>query len=143
MIRRRGFNIYSISVGSTEKKDLARVTMTVNGDKRLVEQVVKQLNKLIEVIKVSLLNPERTVARELALIKVNAPEKTRSDIINYAKIFKGHIVDVSRKSLIVEVTGDSDKIDAFIELLRPYGIREVARTGITALLKGSESVTIK
>jgi acetolactate synthase-1/3 small subunit len=143
MIRRRGFNIQSISVGLTERKEIARMTLIVNGDKRIVEQVVKQLNKLVEVIKVSLINPERAVVRELALIKVNAPKGAKSEIINYAKIFKGHIVDASPKSLIVEVTGDSDKIDAFIELLKPHGIKEVARTGITALSRGIESVNNK
>jgi acetolactate synthase-1/3 small subunit len=144
MFRRRGFNIQSISVGPTEKKEFARVTITVNGDEKLVEQIVKQLNKLIEVIKVSILNSKQTVARELALVKVNAPDyKAKSDIINYAEIFKGHIVDVSHKSLIVEVTGDPDKIDAFINIVKPYGIKEIARTGITALSRGAESVNEK
>jgi acetolactate synthase-1/3 small subunit len=141
MFRRRGFNIQSISVGPTEKKEFARITITVGGDEKTVEQVVKQLKKLIEVIKVSILNPKNTVARELALVKVNAPDyKAKSEIINYAEIFKGHIVDVSRKSLIVEVTGDSDKIDAFINIVRHYGIKELARTGLTALSRGGEII---
>ncbi|MEM3673087.1 MAG: acetolactate synthase small subunit [Candidatus Bathyarchaeia archaeon] len=143
LIRRRGFNIQSISVGPTEKKEIARITLVVTGDKKIVEQVVKQLNKLVEVIKVSIINPERAVVRELALIKVNAPRGVKSEIINYAKIFKGHIVDASPNSLTVEVTGDSDKIDAFIKLLKPHGIKEVARTGITALSRGIESVNNK
>ena len=143
LIRRRGFNIQSISVGPTERREIARITLVVTGDKKIVEQVVKQLNKLVEVIKVSIINPERAVVRELALIKVNAPKSAKSEIINYAKIFKGHIVDASPKSLTVEVTGDSDKIDAFIKLLKPHGIKEVARTGITALSRGIESVNNK
>ncbi|MEM3703150.1 MAG: acetolactate synthase small subunit [Candidatus Bathyarchaeia archaeon] len=144
MFRRRGFNIESISVGQTEKAELARVTMTVSGDEKIVEQIVKQLNKLIEVIKVSILNPKNTVTRELALIKINAPNyRAKSDIINYAEIFKGRIVDVSSKSLIVEVTGDSDKIDAFMNIVKQYGIKEVARTGITALLRGESSINEK
>jgi acetolactate synthase-1/3 small subunit len=143
LIRRRGFNIQSISVGPTERREIARIILVVTGDKKIVEQVVKQLNKLVEVIKVSIINPERAVVRELALIKVNAPKSAKSEIINYAKIFKGHIVDASPKSLTVEVTGDSDKIDAFIKLLKPHGIKEVARTGITALSRGIESVNNK
>jgi len=137
MFRRRAFNIESLSVGVTEQKDLARITITVSGDQRTIEQVIKQLNKLINVVKVSILNPKNTVVREMALIKVHAIDaKARSDIIQYVNVFRGHIVDVSSNSLIVEVTGDSDKIDAFIELVTSFGIMEVARTGITALSRG-------
>jgi len=141
MFRRRGFNIESISVGPIEQKDLARMTITVNGDERTIEQVIKQLNKLINVIKVSILDPKTTVVREMALIKVHvADSKARSDIIQYADIFRGHIVDISHDSVMVEVTGDSEKIDAFIELVVPFGIREVGRTGITALARGGKII---
>ncbi len=144
MFRRRGFNIESISVGPTERKDTARMTITISGDESVVEQVVKQLNKLIDVIKVSILDPFNTVARELALVKVNTPDaRVRSDVINYTEIFKGHIVDVSHESLIVEITGDSDKINAFINLMRPFGVKEIARTGITALSRGVKSVSVE
>jgi len=144
LFRRRGFNIESISVGSTEQSDLARMTITVKGDERTVEQVVKQLNKLIDVIKVSRLNPANIVTRELALIKVSASDtKARSDVINYADIFRARVVDVSSESLMVEITGDSDKIDAFLDLMKPFGVREVARTGITALSRGVKSVKIE
>jgi len=144
LFRRRGFNIESISVGSTEQSDLARMTITVKGDERTVEQVVKQLNKLIDVIKVSRLNPASIVTRELALIKVSASDtKARSDVINYADIFRARVVDVSSESLMVEITGDSDKIDAFLDLMKPFGVREVARTGITALSRGVKSVKIE
>lgn len=137
LFRRRGFNIKSISVGPTEKRELARITITVSGDEKLVEQVVKQLRKLVEVVKVGVLDPKNTVTRELALVKVTAPDyKAKTDIINYAEIFKGRVVDVSHKTLTVEVTGDSDKIDAFINVVKPYGVKEIARTGITALLRG-------
>ncbi|MEM3722401.1 MAG: acetolactate synthase small subunit, partial [Candidatus Bathyarchaeia archaeon] len=137
MFRRRGFNIQSISVGPTEREELARITITVNGDEKLVEQIVKQLRKLIEVVKVSILDPKNTVIRELALIKVTAPDyRAKTDIINYAEIFKGRVVDVSHKSLTIEVTGDPDKINAFINIMKPYGIKEIARTGITALSRG-------
>ena len=141
MFRRRGFNIESISVGVTEQKDLARMTITVNGDERTLEQVVKQLNKLINVIKVSILDPKTTVTREMALIKVHvADTKARSDIIQYVDIFRGHIIDISPDSVIVEITGDSEKIDAFLDFATPLGIKEVARTGITALTRGGKAI---
>lgn len=144
MFRRRGFNIQSISVGPTERKDLARMTITVEEDERLVKQVVKQLNKLIDVIKVSMLDPKSTVARELALVKVSTPDaKARSDVINYTRIFKGHIVDVSHESLIVEITGDPDKINAFTALMKSFRVREIARTGIAALSRGTRSIRVE
>jgi len=144
LFRRRGFNIESISVGATEQSDLARMTITVKGDERTIEQVVKQLNKLIDVIKVSRLDPASIVTRELALIKVRALDtKARSDVINYADIFRARVVDVSSELLMVEITGDSDKIDAFLDLMKPFGVKEVARTGITALSRGAKSVRIE
>jgi len=143
MFRRRGFNIESISVGPTDQEGLARMTITINGDERLVEQVIKQLSKLIEVVKVSELEPSSTVAREMALVKVHTPNaKNRSDVINYVNIFRGHAVDVSPESIMVEVTGSPDKIDAFIDLMKTFGIKEVARTGVTALSRGVKSVRI-
>ena len=144
MFRRRGFNIESISVGEVEQKDLARMTITIKGDELTVEQVVKQMNKLIDVIKVTILEPSSTVKRELALVKVNTPDaRIRSDVINYTDIFKGHVVDVAHESLIIEVTGDSDKINAFIDLMKPFGVKEIARTGITALQRGMKSIGIE
>jgi len=137
MFRRRGFNIDSISVGPTERKDLARMTITIKGDDATVEQLVKQLSKLIDAIKVSVLNPKSTVVRELALIKLHVADKAaRSEIINYANIFRGRIIDVSPGSMVVEVTGTPDKIDAFLNLATTFGIKEIARTGITALTRG-------
>mgnify|MGYP000287457062 CR=1 FL=1 len=144
MFRRRGFNIESISVGEAEQPDLARMTITIKGDEAVVEQVVKQLRKLISVIKVSILNPKDAVARELALVKVTTPDaKTRTDVINYTEIFKGHIVDVAHESLVIEITGDADKIDAFIELMKPFGIKEIARTGVAALPRGMKSTRME
>ncbi|NIR86871.1 acetolactate synthase small subunit [Candidatus Bathyarchaeota archaeon] len=144
MFRRRNFNIESISVGPTEQSDLARMTITVNGDEKLIEQVIKQLNKLIDVIKVSRLDPTNIVSREMALVKITTSgAKVRSDVINYADIFRARVVDVSSASLMVEITGGSDKIDAFIDLMRPFGVKEVARTGITALSRGAKSVRIE
>jgi acetolactate synthase-1/3 small subunit len=143
LFRRRGFNIDNISVGPAEEVGLARMTIMVRGDDRTIEQVIKQLNKLIDVIKVTRLNPEHSVTRELALVKVNAINtKARSDIINYADIFRARVVDVSSDSLMMELTGTSDKIDAFINLIKPFGVKEVARTGKTALSRGAKSVII-
>ncbi|MEM1586439.1 MAG: acetolactate synthase small subunit [Candidatus Bathyarchaeia archaeon] len=144
MFRRRGFNIDSISVGESEQPDLARMTITIKGDETLVEQVVKQLRKIISVVKVSILDPKNIVVRELALIKVNTPDtKTRSDVINYTEIFKGHVVDVAHDSLIIEITGDAEKINAFIELMRPFGVKEIARTGVAALPRGMRSAKVE
>ncbi len=144
LFRRRNFNIENISVGPAEEIGLARMTITVRGDDRTIEQVVKQLNKLIDVIKVTRLDPDNIVTRELALIKVNALNtKARSDLINYAEIFRARVVDVSSESLMVEITGTSDKIDAFIDIMKPFGVKEVARTGITALSRGAKSVRME
>jgi acetolactate synthase-1/3 small subunit len=141
MFRRRNFNIESITVGPAEQKGLARMTITVTGDDKTIEQVVKQMKKLIDVVKVS--QPENIVTRELALVKVNVSDtKTRSDIINYVEVFRGHVVDVSTETLAIEITGTSDKIDAFLNLMKTFGIIEIARTGVTALSRGSKSIRI-
>lgn len=141
LFRRRNFNIDSITVGPTEQEDLARITITVSGDEKTLEQVIKQLNKLIDVFKVVRLETGNMVARELALIKVNvADTKNRSDIINCVDVFRGHIVDFSPGALMVEITGSSGKIDAFLNLMKTFGVIELARTGITALARGSKSV---
>jgi acetolactate synthase-1/3 small subunit len=144
MFRRRGFNIESITVGHTEQKGLTRMTITVNGDEKTLEQIVKQMNKLIDVVKVASLEPENIVTRELALIKVNVPDtKTRSDIINCVEVFRGRVVDVSSETLTIEITGTPDKIDAFLNLMKTYGVMELARTGITALSRGVKSIRIE
>ena len=141
LFRRRGFNIDSLSVGTTEREDISRMTIVVNGDERTIEQVVKQLNKLIEVIKVSDVS-ENSVQRELALIKVNAPPDRRGEIIEIANIFRARIVDVARDSFVIEITGDEDKINAFIDLMRQYGIKEVARTGVVSMARGSKVTSV-
>jgi len=141
LFRRRGFNIESISVGPIERDDMSKMTIVVKSDQRTIEQVIKQLNKLIDVIKVSLLKKESSVLRELALIKANAQEqKYRSEIIQYASIFRGRIVDVAPDSLTIELTGDPEKINAFIDLIKVFGIKEIARTGITALTRGVTNI---
>jgi acetolactate synthase-1/3 small subunit len=143
MFRRRDFNIESITVGHTEQKGITRMTITVTGDEKTLEQVVKQMNKLIDVIKVARLEPENIVTRELALIKVNAPDsKTRSDIINCVEVFRGRVVDVSPETLAIEITGTPDKLDAFLNLMKTYGVMELARTGLTALSRGIKSIRI-
>jgi acetolactate synthase-1/3 small subunit len=144
MFRCRGFNIETISVGVTGQPGLARMTITVKGNEKMIEQVIKQLNKLIDVVKVSRMNLTTAVTRELALVKVNAlSSKERSDIINYVDVFRARIVDVAPESMMVEITGTSDKIDAFMNLMNPFGIKEVARTGITALPRGAKSIKIE
>jgi acetolactate synthase-1/3 small subunit len=143
LFRRRNFNIDSITVGATEQKDLARITITVNADEKTLNQVVKQLAKLIDVVKVAELDPTSIVTRELALVKVNVPSvKERADIISCVHVFRGRVVDVSPESLMVEITGTPDKIDAFLNLMKASGVIELARTGITALSRGPKSIQL-
>jgi acetolactate synthase I/III small subunit len=143
LFRRRNFNIESITVGPTQQQDISRMTITINGDEKTIDQVVKQVAKLIDVLKVDELSQGNFVMRELALIKVNVPTtKERSDIINCVEVFRGRIIDVSTDSLTVEITGTPDKIDAFLNLMKTYGVIELARTGITALARGAKSIRI-
>jgi acetolactate synthase-1/3 small subunit len=137
LFRRRGFNIESLSVGTTEREDLSRMTIVVRGDERILEQVTKQLNKLVEVIKVSDVT-HNSVERELCMVRVNVPPEKRGEIVELVNIFRARIVDVARDSFIIEVTGDEDKINAFIDLMRQYGIKELARTGKIAMVRGSK-----
>jgi len=132
----RGYNIDSLNVGETEDPTISRMTIVARGDDRILEQITKQLNKLIDVIKVTDLTSEEHIERELALIKVSAPQKVRSEIIQLASIFRSSIVDVSLESLIISATGDEDKINALIDMLRPYGIREISRSGRVAISRG-------
>jgi acetolactate synthase I/III small subunit len=141
MFSRRGFNMENLSVGPTENPNYSRITVTVRGDESVLEQVVKQMNKLITIIKVRELAEGDAVTRELALIKVSSGKADqKAEIAQYVDIFRGSIVDVSSDSMIIEVTGDSDKIDAFVRLMQPYGIKEIARTGVTALHRGQKNV---
>ena len=136
LFRRRNFNIDSIAVGHSVQPKLARMTIVVSGDNAKVEQVRKQLDKLIEVVKIVDITSYQSVIRELALIKVKATHAIRSEIIQIVDIFRASIVDVSADSLIIEVTGDGEKVDSLMELLRGFGIREIARTGIIAITRG-------
>ena len=136
MFNRRGFNIDSITVGNSEVEGLSRMVITVHADEKGLEQVTKQLNKLIDVIKIKDIT-EKVVKRELCLIKVSVPkEKTRAEIMQFSNIFRAHILDVSEQTLMIELTGDKEKINAFISLVEPFGIKRIARTGLTAMSRG-------
>jgi len=140
LFSRRGFNIESLAVGVTENPDTSRMTIVVNGDDRVLEQVMKQLNKLIDVIRVSDLPSEEAVNRELALIKVGVDSTTRAEVMQIVDVFRAKIVDVGIKSLVIEVTGDESKINAMEALLRQFGIREMVRTGKIAMNRGAKVV---
>jgi len=136
LFRRRGFNIESIAVGHSEIPHLSRMTIVVNGSTAMVEQVRKQLDKVVDVVKVTDITGDNITARELALIKVRATSATRSEIIEIADIFRANIVDVAADSLTIEITGDEDKVESLLKLLRGFGIREIARTGRIAVVRG-------
>jgi acetolactate synthase I/III small subunit len=140
LFSRRGYNIDSLAVGVTEDPEISRITIVVHGDDLVLEQVTKQLNKLVDVIKVSDLGGDDTVERELALIKVSADADTRAEIIQIANIFRARIVDVAPKSMTVEVTGDEGKVEAIEKLLRQFGIKEMVRTGKIAMVRGPKKV---
>ena len=137
LFRRRGFNIESIAVGHSEVPHLSRMTIVVDGSTAMVEQVRKQLDKVIDIIKVSDISSDDITARELALIKVKATSSTRSEIMQIVDIFRANIVDVGSDSVTVEVTGDEDKVDSLSTLLRGFGIKEMARTGRLAMTRAS------
>ncbi len=139
LFSRRGFNIESLAVGPTEDDKISRITLVVSAEEHSIEQVVKQLYKLINVIKIQELNPLNVVERELVLVKVSTDSKTRAEILEIVNIFRANIVDVSKKSLLIEITGTESKISALEELLRPYGILELVRTGKIACTRGSKS----
>ncbi|MDD3717990.1 MAG: acetolactate synthase small subunit [Actinomycetota bacterium] len=136
LFARRGFNIESLAVGTTEKPDISRMTIVVDVEEHSLEQVRKQLHKLINVIEITDLDPETSVAREMVMAKIKVDAGNRSEVIEIADIFRGNIIDVSSESIIVEVTGNAPKLRAFEDLLKPYGIRELVRTGKVALPRG-------
>ena len=138
----RGFNIESLSVAETMDPTVSRITLVTRGEDQVLEQIEKQLNKLICVIKVTDFTETEHVERELVLVKVNADERTRGELANIADIFRAKIIDVSRQSYIVEITGTEDKVTAFIELLRPLGIQEIVRTGKVAMFRGTRLLTV-
>lgn len=136
LFARRGYNIDSLTVGRTEDDQYSRMTIVVDGDQDTVEQVAKQLHKLIDVIKVNDITEVAHVERELVFVKVKSDSKNRGEIMDLLEIFRGRVVDLSKNSMIVETTGDCGKIDAFIKALSPYGIKEVVRTGKMGLVRG-------
>ncbi len=138
----RGYNIDSLSVGVTDDPQISRMTIVVKGDQRVLEQVEKQLNKLIDIIKVTDYLDTPHIERDLALVKIAADKSTRSELIQICDIFRAKIVDVAVDSIVVELTGDDEKIDAFLRMIRPFGIKETCRTGIVAMARGSKGIVI-
>jgi acetolactate synthase-1/3 small subunit len=137
MLASRGFNIDSLAVGETEKPELSRITFVVHGDDAELEQVRKQLGKIVTVVKVIDISTEDFVERDLMLVKVNANAPQRSEIALLVEMFRGRVVDISTTTMMIEISGQEQKIEAFIELMRPYGIVELARTGRIALVRGT------
>ena len=140
LFSRRGYNIDSLSVGVTDDSRHSRITVVAFGDDNIIYQIHKQLEKLIDVLEVTELEPENSVYRELALIKVSAEAAVRSEIISIAEIFRANVIDVSHTTLTVEMTGDQSKIEAFTQLLEPYGIKEIVRTGLTGIQRGANTL---
>jgi acetolactate synthase-1/3 small subunit len=144
LFSRRGYNIQSLAVGATEQKDMSRMTIVVSVEESPLEQITKQLNKLINVIKIVEQDDDNSVARELALIKVRAEAATRSQVIEAVNLFRAKVVDVSSESLTIEATGTPAKLDAFLRVLEPYGIRELVQSGVVSLSRGPRGIgTVK
>ena len=140
LFSRRGYNIDSLTVGETADPRYSRMTVVARGDEQILDQIVKQLAKLIDVVDIKVLEEESSVNRELVLVQVRADAADRQSIIAIANVFRGSIIDVGKDSLIIELTGQQSKLDAFVELLRGYEILELARTGITGLSRGAEDI---
>ena len=144
LFARRGFNIESLSVGPTEREDTSRMTIVaVTPDEAALEQITKQLNKLVEVIKITEMEKGKTVRRELVLVKIRADAATRTEILSLVDTFRAKVVDVAADAIIVEVTGKYGKVRAFLDIIAPYGIKELVQSGVVALSRGSKSMTDK
>jgi acetolactate synthase-1/3 small subunit len=141
LFARRGFNIHSLAVGPTEYPDISRMTVVVDVDELPLEQVTKQLNKLINVIKIVELEPSGSVQRELLLVKVKADLQNRSHVLETAQLFRAKVVDVAPEAVTIEVTGNPEKLEAFLKLLEPFGIRELVQSGLVAVSRGNRSIT--
>ena len=141
LFSRRGFNITSLAVGPTEHADVSRMTIVVNVEEIPLEQVTKQLNKLVEVLKIVELEPASAVHRELVLVKVRADNETRSQIVEIVQLFRAKTVDVSPEAVTIEATGSSDKLSAMLKMLEPYGIKELVQSGTIAIGRGARSIT--
>ncbi|MDR2482839.1 MAG: acetolactate synthase small subunit [Treponema sp.] len=140
LFSRRGYNIDSLTVGETEDAAISRMTIAVSGDNAVLEQIIKQLEKLVDVIAVRELEPDSCLRREILLVKIGAGEETRPAVLEIAGIFRSRVVDVSPSTITIEATGDLQKLEGLLLLLRPYGILELARTGLVALERGSRSL---
>ncbi|MGF2946493.1 acetolactate synthase small subunit [Mycobacterium sp. Lab-001] len=143
LFSRRGFNIESLAVGATESKDMSRMTIVVSAEETPLEQVTKQLNKLINVIKIVELDEGNAVSRELALIKVRADAGTRSQVIEAVNLFRAKVIDVSPEALTIEATGDRGKIEALLRVLEPFGVREIVQSGVVSLSRGPRGLGTK
>lgn len=143
LFSRRGFNIDSLAVGVTDNPSISRITIVADGNEYTVEQLAKQLNKLIDVIKVKALSPDELISRELLLIKLESTEKTRSEIMTVAKIMDAKITDITSTTMTLEISDTTERLATFEELLRPYGIKEIVRTGTIAIQKGADIITFK
>ncbi len=143
LFSRRGYNIQSLAVGATEHKDLSRMTIVVDVEESPLEQITKQLNKLINVIKIVEQDEENSVSRELALIKVRTDPATRGQVIEAVNLFRAKVVDVSNESLTVEATGTPEKIEALLRVLEPYGVREIVQSGVVSLSRGPRGISTK
>ncbi len=141
LFSRRSFNIDSLAVGETENPEVSRITIVVNADESPLEQVTKQLNKLVNVIKIVELEPSQSVQREHLLVKVRVDNSSRSGVLEAVNLFRARVVDVATDALVIEVTGDSGKIQAFLKVIEPYGIREIAQSGLLAIGRGPKSIT--
>ena len=142
LFSRRGFNIESLTVGPTDDASMSRMTIVVDGDERMRDQMVSQMSKLIDVLEVQALDPQTAVSREIALVKVRATPERRSEVMQIADVFRGQIVDVGKESLMVEITGDDAKVNALLEVLADYGIIEIARTGVVTLTRGPVALSV-
>src|SRR6478672_9633002 len=138
LFSRRGFNIDTLAVGPTEDPEVSRITLTLDGAVHPIDQVTKQLHKLVNVIKIRDMEPDQTIAREMALFRVQAAVENRAEIIQFAEIFRAKIVDVARRTMTIEVTGSADKIEAFERMIRPHGLIEMVRTGEIAIARGGD-----
>lgn len=141
LFARRGYNIHSLAVGTTEVEGLSRITLVIDVEGAPLEQVTKQLNKLINVLKIVELEPGQSVQREHMLVKVRIDATTRSQILEAVNLFRARVVDVSPEALVIEVTGDTQKIEALLRVLEPFGIKEIAQSGLLAMGRGSKSIS--
>ena len=142
LFSRRGYNIHSLSVGNTHDDTISRITIVVEGDEHIIEQISKQVSKMMEVLKIKILKAGECVSRELALVKVRSTPKTRGEIMEIISIFRAKIVDISQNTLTIEMSGSENKLNAFLSMVGPYGIEEISRTGLTAIERGTNTLKL-